>query len=175
MPKCPACNVVVDLSPVWKALGYRATFIGSGFGVACANCGAKLEISQIRAKTIGLSSSLLGVAALTFAAIKYGPLIRPPPGREYVTFLWAAGTVGVFFVLKRWLGRMLTVLKVAPIEKRLNFPLEWNTDIIDKISLSDSSTTYVGKPWMCRKCREVNPGEFDTCWKCGGEGARSGA
>jgi hypothetical protein len=25
----------------------------------------------------------------------------------------------------------------------------------------------VGKPaWICAKCREENPGNFDVCWKC---------
>ena len=81
----------------------------------------------------------------------------------------------VALIQRRFIAHLATLRKAHP-DKRLKFPLEWDTTQIPKIKLEDAFTKRsVSTAWHCRSCREQNPGEFELCWKCKRDRKRNGA
>src|SRR5262245_57078618 len=142
MSKCPTCGVAVDLRPLWQAIDQReGAFIGSRYGVTCGHCGSKLRVSQRQAIGIVLGICALVVVSILVPVLLHGPFVRAPPWFSYIPSLIGAGASLVVLKLSYWAGRLFTRLKLAKMNAKLKYPLEWNNDVITTVELSDSDVT----------------------------------
>lgn len=174
MSKCPACGVAIDLRPLWQAIDQReGAFIGSRYGVTCGHCGAKLRVTQRQAIAILLGIFVLVMVSILVPVLLHGPLVKAPPWFSYITPLFGVSASLGALKLSYWLGRLFTRLKLAKANAKLKYPLEWNNNVTKEVELSGSDVAPGCQTWMCRKCREENPGEFELCWKCNEERALS--
>ncbi len=60
-------------------------------------------------------------------------------------------------------GSQLRLNTTAGIAYRLTVK---HPDAVAKLLRSDGGNTDKQSGWICSKCREENPPEFDLCWKC---------
>jgi len=176
-PRCPRCQGTVPLRELWKeAPKVKGLFLEGKVGIVCPCCGEKLRVIQYR--VVLASLGLLAIFAAISAAV--GELERAHHVKlsEGVQFLVSAALVsGVFFLQWRYAYRFATIRSLRDGE-RASFPLlvseapefvdEKNIDpgLLSQGAADLHMNPSNARPWVCLKCREENPGEFDNCWKC---------
>jgi hypothetical protein len=79
--------------------------------------------------------------------------------------------IGGFVLFQRAIPRLLRLRRLEDGEK-VRFPLEAvarahaaEAKFIQE-QLDHESADVEQPSWVCPKCREENPGNFDECWKC---------
>jgi hypothetical protein len=132
-------------------------------------CGSKLRVVDGLVLSLYLGFFLL----MSCAAIVVGKLSRSAPSFDERGLLLGFFTVyiGGFVVLQRAIPHLLR-LRVLKEGEKVKFPLEAikqsraeEAQILQEHL--DRESPDVGKPsWVCPKCHEENPGNFDECWKC---------
>jgi DNA-directed RNA polymerase subunit RPC12/RpoP len=178
VPRCPNCNSEVALKALWDAAPKNrgGSVIVRPVGIACPTCGVKLKVLQGRV--------LLGLAfayVFPFAVVVLVVLMIPwDSDRERRLVSIGALVITYFgaFRLHRHLVPSLLRVRLIEDDRKVEFPLskpaaelnEHRSEVADVLTLEpDDDNRPV---WVCPKCGEENPGNFDVCWKC--QGARTG-
>jgi predicted RNA-binding Zn-ribbon protein involved in translation (DUF1610 family) len=178
-PRCPNCNSEVALKELWDAAPKSSggSVIVRPVGLACPICGVNLKVLQGRV-----------LLALAFAhvipfAVVVAVVFMPPWDSERERRLVSMGVLVIAyfgaFRLHRHLVPSLLRVRLIGDDRKVEFPLskpatelnENRSAVSDALKLEpDDDNRPV---WVCPKCGEENPGNFDMCWKC--QGARAGA
>ena len=169
-PRCPNCNSEIDLKELWRAAPKtgRGIRLDGKIGIVCPVCGIKLRVADGRVFFFYMGLFLL----MLCAAMVFGKLSRSQFFNERAVLLGFFVVYGAFFVLfNRTIPRLLRLRRLEDGEKP-KFPLEADrTAHAEASQLNqeqfDSESPDAGQPtWVCPKCHEENPGNFDECWKC---------
>jgi len=81
--------------------------------------------------------------------------------------LYAAG----FFIFQKSIPRLLR-LRLLEEGEKAGFPLVMLAEELaaQRQAIADNPLIELaaesGRAWVCPKCHEENPGNFDECWKC---------
>jgi ribosomal protein L40E len=153
-PHCPRCLSPLPLRSVFRGTpsGYSAVMFGR-IGLECPSCGAKLRIIQARvavAAWVLFIVFLLGAKGLT--------------SLMQLAHLGAGDKLQLLCVFGAGIGMMLLPL-LAPKLWRVRLV---NPDEVVTFPLGTPKAEEDATPgWVCSKCREKNPENFELCWKCG--------
>jgi hypothetical protein len=160
------------LGDLWIAApkGMRGFVIDGPIGVACPTCGIKLRVLQppVRIAVVLVFLVPLGLAVLLG---HFDPFYKDEVKRRASMVVLGAIYLFGFYLLTRLTPRLLQ-LRLPKDGEAVEFPLavvarvhaEEAEFIKEQLELESPD---VGKPaWVCPKCHEENPGNFDECWKC---------
>ena len=155
--RCPQCQSSLSSlhlgSPFrWPQSGLTRNF--STFGIECPSCGAKLRITQGRlavAWGILVVAFFFGVRSLA----SIGRLAHLDTA-DRLQLLWAVGAfIGILllplFAQNLWQVHVMSADEAATI----SFPLG-----------TPKAEEDAEPGWVCPKCHEKNPENFELCWKC---------
>jgi predicted RNA-binding Zn-ribbon protein involved in translation (DUF1610 family) len=173
-PRCPHCDSEIDLAGLWRASPKIASLYMKGrIGVVCPNCGAK---SQVLSHFANLSAILallflvfVGVVAACAVPIGWSGSERGDRVLWVVAGLIALGGLAV----QRSAAPGLLRLRALEPGDTVKFPLSKGPapEVAAIKELPDDTRSS----WVCPKCGEENPGNFDECWKCLGARSISGS
>jgi len=178
-PRCPRCQGAVSLRELWKeAPKVRGVFLEGKVGIVCPSCGVKLRVLQYRVvlATLGLFAIFAAICAV-FGDFERAHHIKPAEGVQILFIVSLVG--GMFFLQWRYAYRFAAIRSLRDGEKA-SFPLSVSEvetpNLIDEAHLDMGLLSRVAaelhispgnaRPWICLKCKEENPGEFDSCWNC---------
>jgi hypothetical protein len=111
----------------------------------------------VAAVTLGILATMFVIGAVSTARTVHDrgvQLITGPSGRFGITTADKTGSMA-FAALVCGLGCLGSVLAVARANKRT-----------EDVSDNDRSNELEPGAWICPHCHEVNPGNFEECWKC---------
>jgi hypothetical protein len=172
-PRCPNCNSEMNLKDLWSVApkGGRGGFVIDGaVGVVCPVCGIKLRVLQPR---VQIASVLIFVVPLALGMLlgHFDPFYKDEVKRRASLLILGVIYIFGFYLLARFSPRLLQ-LRLLKDGEAVVFPLavvarvhaEEAEFIKEQLALESPD---LGKPaWVCPKCHEENPGNFDECWKC---------
>jgi ribosomal protein L40E len=153
-PRCPQCRSSLPLNSLFPwALRGGVFRLAPNLGVECPHCGAKLRIIQTRVYvTLGvlLAVVLFGRNGLT--SLMHEAHLDALETLELVCVLGAVIGVAILplFAPNLWQVRLIASDEVV------TFPL--GTPKAEEDAMPG---------WICHKCQEKNPENFQLCWKCG--------
>jgi predicted membrane channel-forming protein YqfA (hemolysin III family) len=169
-PRCPNCNSEIDLKDLWRLApksGRGSRFAGK-IGVVCPVCGTKLRVLDGR---LQLTSVALFILMACSAAV-LGKLSRPFGNERAVLVCFGALYLLGFIFFQKAVPHLLK-LRLFEEGEQAGFPLVTlaedlaaERDAIANDPLNAEPATDSGPAWVCRKCHEENPGNFNECWKC---------
>jgi hypothetical protein len=170
LPHCPNCHSEIDLMELWQAAPKSGnTFIGR-VAIACPVCGVKLRVLQSRAYLIGLLAFLVPLALIVLS-IFVAPVTRGSIDDLIRKGILVVVVFGAVRLHKRNIPKLLTV-RLLQGNETVRFPLVRTTSAEDE-NEAEPNRAFLLEPtedqrpvWVCPKCREENPGNFDVCWKC---------
>jgi ribosomal protein L40E len=150
--RCPQCQS--SLSSLHLGSQYRwpqSAFIRlPAIGIECPSCGAKLRVSQT---SLAVTWWIL-TAVVLLCARPLGFIIRVP---YLVRLLGAVGALIGMLLLTLFAPKLRQVRLMSADEAAGTvFPLG-----------SPEAEEDAEPGWVCRKCHEKNPENFELCWKCG--------
>jgi hypothetical protein len=139
-------------------------------GVVCPVCGVKLRVLQGRVQVSGILVFILPVA-LGFLLTRFFPINSGSVSGKLALAIFAALYIGAFFLHQHFIPRLLT-LRFLKDGESAGFPLvTLAEDLAAERKAIEEDELNQGPPadgakWVCPKCQEENPGNFDECWKC---------
>jgi hypothetical protein len=176
-PRCPRCQGAVPLRELWKeAPKVKGLFLQGKVGIVCPSCGGKLRVLESR--VVFLTHGLFAIVCVASALLgdfERAHEIKPSEGLQFLTL--APLVAGMFFLQWRYAYRFASVRNLKDGEL-VSFPLsvsesldlldEKNIDmaLLSRVAAELKKDTAEARTWTCPKCKEQNPGEFDSCWKC---------
>ncbi len=167
-PRCPNCNSETDLTELWRTAVKSRDAQFYALGMMCPVCGVKLRVLLGRAQWIGFLAVIIPFALIVLS-IFVAPVAQHSMEYKIRTGVFMAALFGATLLQKRYTPRLLTVRLLRDNEK-VRFPLAPPpVPEPDAASMSalDLQPTEDDRPnWVCPKCHEENPGNFDECWKC---------
>jgi hypothetical protein len=171
-PRCPNCNSEVDLKELWRAApktGRGGTVIAGSVGLACPTCGVKLKVLQARLQIASVLLFLLPFGLVALFAY-FDPFYKDEVMRRASVIILLVSYASGFFLVRRMSPRLLR-LRLLKDGEKVRFPLEVAARIHEQEvspiqDEEDEAPEIEGPTWVCPKCHEENPGNFDECWKC---------
>jgi hypothetical protein len=169
-PRCPNCNSEVDLKALWRTAPKSGDAIVDRVALACPTCGVKLRVLQYRSYAIGLLAFLIPVA-LAVVLIFLVPVTRGSMNDIIRKGILMVVLFGIVRLHKRHIPRLLSVRLLRDNEPA-RFPLAPSTIPKPESEVASSNALDLepiqdDRPaWVCVKCHEENPGNFNECWKC---------
>jgi hypothetical protein len=169
-PRCPNCNSELDLKALWQAAPKSGDAIVDRVAIACPTCGVKLRVLQSRSYAIGLLGFMIPLA-LAVVLIYVVPVARGSMNDIIRKGMLLVVLFGIIRLHKRYIPRLLTVRLLRDNEPA-RFPLAQSTspesaaEVVQSNPLNLEPTQDDRPVWVCPKCHEENPGNFNECWKC---------
>jgi hypothetical protein len=164
-PRCPQCDSEIDLTELWRATPKIASLYVKGrIGVVCPHCGAKSRV-------LGHFANLSAILALLFLVFVGVVAARAVPigwsrSERGDRVLWVvAGVIALGgLAVQRSAAPGLLRLRALEPKDIVKFPLSKRAapEVAAVKGLSDDTRPA----WVCPKCGDENPGNFDECWKC---------
>jgi ribosomal protein L40E len=153
-PHCPQCLASLPLRSVFRRTpsGYFGVMLGR-IGVECSSCGAKLCIIQTRVAVTAwvlLFVFLLGAKGLT--SLMHQARLDATARLQLLCVCGA----GIGMLLLRLIAPSLWRVRLLSVDEVVTFPLG-----------APKAEEDAAPGWVCHKCRERNPENFELCWKCG--------
>lgn len=150
--------------------GRGGSVIAGAVGIACPTCGIKLRVLQAR---LQIASALVIVVPVGLALLfgHFDPFYKEEEKRRATLVIIGAIYAFSFLLVNRMSPRLLR-LRALKDGEQVGFPLEVAARIHKEEAQFiqeplDRESPDVGQPsWVCLKCHEENPGNFDECWKC---------
>ena len=172
-PRCPNCNSEVDLEELWRAAPKTrsgGSVIAEAVGIACPTCGIKLRVLQAR---VQIASALVFVLPLGLVLLfgLFHPYYKDREKRRVVLVIVGVIYALSFHLINRMTPRLLR-LRFPKDGEQVKFPLEVVASVHKEEAQfiqdeADRESEDIERPsWICPKCHEENPGNFDECWKC---------
>jgi len=133
-------------------------------------CGVKLRVLQSCAYVTGLLAFILPCAFMV-VSIFLAPVTRGSMDYKVRMGVFAVVLFGAIVLHKRNIPRLLRV-RLLQNNETVRFPLARSTSPEPENALAPTSAlslepTQDDQPvWVCPKCHEENPGNFNECWKC---------
>jgi hypothetical protein len=168
-PRCPNCNSEVALKDLWAAApkSGRGSGLAGKIGIVCPVCGIKLRVldRRLRLASVGLFILMLCGAAVV------GKLSRVYGNDRLIFVGFIALYAAAFIGLQRSIPRLLQ-LRLFEVGEEAGFPLvTLKEDLAARReaaidSANNEAAEDSGPAWVCSKCHEESPGNFDECWKC---------
>jgi hypothetical protein len=159
------------LTELWQAAPKSGNTIIDRVGIACPVCGVKLRILQSRA----LVTRFLAIVvpfALMVISIFVAPVTRGSFDYKIRMGVFVIVLFGAVSLQGRNNLRLLTV-RLLQDNEDVRYPLvrpsilNPEDEAAPKSSALQLEPTKDNRPsWVCAKCGEENPGNFDECWKC---------
>jgi len=159
-PRCPNCNSEIDLKPLWDAALKSGDARTGRVAMKCPVCGMNLRVLLDRVQlTVILAIGVpLALLALSFFVV---PMTRGSMEDKIRVAIYVVAFASAVFVLNRFTPRLLTVRLLRDGE-RARFPLAPPIPVDrEAVPKEDDRPS-----WVCPKCGEESPGNFDECWKC---------
>jgi len=167
----------VPLRELWKkAPKDKGLFLQGTNGIKCPGCGVKLRVLQMR---VVIATSLLFAIAMGVAAYigdydrahnihqseASGLLISGAAMSVLFYFQWRfAYRFASVRILRDGVGASFPLTETEPFEVPDEAPLD--LALLSKVAARWNTDKEDSAVWICPKCKEDNPGEFDRCWKC---------
>jgi hypothetical protein len=169
-PRCPNCHSQIELKELWRLApkkGRRSAFAGK-IGFVCPMRGIKLLVLDrcLQITSVGLFLLMLCGAAVV------GKLSRSYGNERGILVGLFTVYAGGFLIFQRSIPRLL---QLRPFEagEKAGFPLVTlaedlaaRREAMNEGLTKGEAATESGPVWVCPKCHEENPGNFDECWKC---------
>jgi predicted RNA-binding Zn-ribbon protein involved in translation (DUF1610 family) len=167
-PFCPQCKSEVELADLWSVVpkfGFLAMM--KRVGVVCPQCGAGLRVlPSLSSLSVALGLVFVvfvGVIAAWFVPVGWGALHRRERGLWVVAGLIALSGLAI---QESFAPRLLRLRLLNP-EEVVTFPVKVPaTERSTSPEAADIKENDKRPTWVCPKCGEQNPGNFDECWKC---------
>jgi len=149
-PRCPNCYEPIGFWRVWRLRGRT--------GIKCAKCGALLRPRRFLRAVVTLLALFGGVLII----LQLGELTFP---QYLVAGAW------LFFVSVS-LGVYVASFEIAPrgekiTTDRITEEQEQTKAELQAVARSEEAYAEAHPKWRCKDCGEENPGEFESCWRCG--------
>jgi hypothetical protein len=174
-PLCPQCGQSLPMRKLWKVEGSgRLGLLQEKCGIVCSQCGMRLRIFQA-------GVGIYDVATIMLVVGLGSPLIHLIPVRDKNTQLFLLLLIGfpIIILLLRFAPCFARVAEIQS-EERIKFPLSSRSEepesaeVRGERELAESmaearnsdSSAIAASDWKCASCGEVNPGQFNICWKC---------
>jgi len=159
------------MAPLYEAAPkLRGTIFAEPIGLHCPQCGTALRVRQFLELLV-----LFGVPFATALAFSALPLpIKDVDFKDAP--IWLGVSVGGLW---SWCySRRFAILQRAKADTALLFPLDPRSPSPEDVELQRQeieareeeivlAPRRGGASWVCKSCREENPAEFGSCWKCG--------
>jgi hypothetical protein len=169
-PRCPNCNSEIDLKELWRAApkAGRGSGLSGKVAIVCPVCGIKLRVldGRMRITFVAGFVLMLGISAAVgqmtrFYGDKNGRVIG-------LMLIFLAG----FILFQKSIPRLLR-LRVLGEGETAGFPLVTLAQDLaavreeaDREGVALEPDADAGPAWICPKCHEENPGNFNECWSC---------
>lgn len=170
-PRCPNCHSLIDLAELWQAAPKSGNTIVDRVAIACPVCGVKLRVLQSRAYVTRLLAFMVP-PVLMVISIFVAPVTRGSIDYKIRMGIFMVVLFGIIFLQSRNNPRLLTV-RLLQDNENVRYPLARSSipnpedEAARKSCVVQLEPTEDDRPsWVCAKCGEGNPGNFDVCWKC---------
>jgi hypothetical protein len=170
-PCCPNCHSLIDLTELWQAAPKSGNTVIDRVAIACPVCGVKLRVLQSRAFVTRVLAVMVPFALLMISAF-VAPVTRGSIDYKIRMGIFAVVSFGAIFLQRRNNPRLLTV-RLLQDNEDVRYPLARSPipnpedEAAPKSSALQLEPTKDDRPsWVCAKCGEENPDNFDECWKC---------
>ena len=170
-PCCPNCRSLIDLTELWQAAPKSGNTIIDRVAIVCPVCGVKLRVLQSRASVTRFLAFMIP-SALMVISVFVVPVTRVSIDYKIRMGIFVVVLFGAVFLQGRNTPRQLTV-RLLQDNENVRYPLARppilnpEDETAPKSSALQLEPTKDDRPsWVCAKCGEENPGNFDECWKC---------